>query len=127
VADFPKIGGKFSLNQLNIFPTTESIMLYQKILFQTPGIVFSQKLSVICQAAAMHLQSATFQSQLKVAKVVLLLGGNISCMFSGGSRCLGISLFRFLEVLPKVSSCMFFLVSCWNRAQTQAGMHSGAL
>lgn len=54
-------------------------------------------------------QSATFQSQLKVAKVVLLLGGNISCMFSGGSRCLGISLFGFLEVLPKVSSCMFFL------------------
>ena len=75
---FPQVGGTFSLNQLHIFPTTEPIML-----FQTPGFFFSPKLSVICQPiAAKHLRKAR-HNQLNVAtKVVLLLGGNISCMFS---------------------------------------------
>ena len=87
VAHFPKVGDRFPQSRWNIFiksvahfPTTEPIML-----FQTPGIVLSPKLSVICQpiAAKFFSESATFQNQLKVAtKVVLLLGGNISCMFS---------------------------------------------
>ena len=61
---------------------------------------------------------ATFQNQLKVAtKVVLLLGGNMSCMFS---RKAGVWIYHFSgssKSYQRFPPCAF-LVSCWNRAQT---------
>ena len=95
-------------------------MLYQKILFQTPGIVFSPKLSVICQpAATMHLcKGRHFKTSWKWQRLCCFLGETSpACFpeeagvwvyhFSGSSK----SYQRFLP------SCVF-LVSCWNRAQT---------
>ena len=123
VADFPKVGDRFPQSRWKIFTKSVGHFSNNRTNYVIPKFFVSNTWHCFFPKTECDLssrsnafaQSATFQSQLKVAKVVLLLGGNISCMFSGGSRCLGISLFRFLEVLPKVSSCMFFLVGIVNR------------
>ena len=122
VAHFPKVGDRFPQSWWNIFIKSVAHFSNNRTNHVVPNTWHCFFPKTECDLSTHRskafAQSATFQNQLKVAtKVVLLLGGNISCMFS---RKAGVWIYHFSgssKSYQRFPPCAF-LVSCWNRAQT---------